>query len=266
MLAGPREWPCKGNEQSPINVVTKNTKFSKDLKPFHFKGYDEENDFGIKNNGHSAELTLIGGKEISISGGGLGGTYTAQQLHFHWGSSEILGSEHSIDGERYAAELHVVHQRNPSSRSESGGQTSGTGRTIAVLGFFIEETEADNSKYNGIIQALSSLKEKVKLQDLIPDEKELELFYRYNGSLTTPYCNETVTWTLFPKTILLGKKQLEAFYSKLNYSADALMVENFRPIQKLGARTVYTSGVEAVLSQSRHLLLSFIVAYIVSTS
>lgn len=45
-----------------------------------------------------------------MSGGGLDGTYSALQFHFHWGSSDMLGSEHSIDGERYEAEV-----GNPSS-------------------------------------------------------------------------------------------------------------------------------------------------------
>ncbi|CAI9544332.1 unnamed protein product, partial [Staurois parvus] len=212
-------------------------------------------------------------KGIQISEGGLTGTYTAAQLHFHWGSSGMPGSEHSIDGERYAAELHIVHTKDSSGRSESGGATTGTERTIAVLGFFIEEGPTDNTKYGNIINALNTIRSKdsttvlnVKLQDLIPEEIYLEHFYRYDGSLTTPECYETVIWTVFPETIKLSRDQLDAFYTKLNYSADAVMVENFRPVQKLGGRTVYTSGVEAVLSCSRHLLLALIVTYIASTS
>lgn len=274
---GPREWKtigsCGKSEQSPINIVTKNTEFKNTLTAFHFSGYDLANDLTITNNGHSAQLSLEG-KGITMSGGGLDGTYSALQFHFHWGSSDMLGSEHSIDGERYEAELHIVHSKTASSRSSSGGETTGSGRTIAVLGFFIEETTVNNAKYDSIIAALDKIRATgtnttvsgVKLQELIPEEKYLEHFYRYDGSLTTPTCDETVTWTVFPETIKLGTSQLKAFYTKLNYSADAVMVENFRPIQELGNRTVYTSGVEAVLSHSRYLLLSLIVAYVASTS
>ncbi|KAM5180676.1 carbonic anhydrase 4 [Mantella aurantiaca] len=268
---GPREWTtigsCNKKEQSPINIITKKTEF-KDLKQFTFSGYDAEHDAELKNNGHSAQLNLNTQAEITISGGGLEGTYKASQLHFHWGSSNMLGSEHSIDGERYAAELHIVHNSKSSGRAESGGETTANGRNIAVLGFFIEETTDDNSKYSSIIEALNNIRtngnsttvSKVKLQDLIP-EKNLEYFYRYDGSLTTPDCNETVIWTVFPETIKLGENQLEKFYTKLNYSAHAFMAENFRPVQKMGDRKVYTSGVEAVLSHSRHLFISFIDEY-----
>ncbi|XP_077338268.1 carbonic anhydrase 4 [Lithobates pipiens] len=250
---GPREWKtigsCGKNEQSPINIVTKNTEFKNTLKAFQFSGYDAPHDLTIVNNGHSAQLSLEG-KGITISGGGLDGTYSALQFHFHWGSSDMLGSEHSIDGERYPAELHIVHTTTASSRSSSGGETTGSGRTIAVLGFFIEEITDNNVKYESIITALNNIRatgtnttvSAVKLQDLIPEEKYLEHFYRYDGSLTTPTCDETVTWTVFPETIKLGNKQLEAFYTKLNYSSDAVMAENYRPVQDLGERKVYTSG------------------------
>ncbi|XP_018427118.1 PREDICTED: carbonic anhydrase 4-like [Nanorana parkeri] len=249
---GPKQWTtidsCNGNEQSPINIVTNNTQYNKDLKPFNFSGYDSKNNFNLTNNGHSAELSFEGGTEITISGGGLEGTYKAAQLHFHWGNSDMLGSEHSIDGERYAAELHIVHKKD-SSRSDTSGGTTGGKRTIAVLGFFIEESANDNPKYNGIVQALNDITLKgksttvsqVKLQELIPEAKDLKHFYRYDGSLTTPGCDESVTWTVFHKKITLGKSQLQAFYTKLNYSMNAVMVENFRPIQKLNVRTVYTS-------------------------
>lgn len=35
-------------------------------------------------------------------------------------------------------------------------------------------------------------------------------FYRYEGSLTTPNCNEVVIWTLFTNTIPISKKQVSA--------------------------------------------------------
>jgi len=49
--------------------------------------------------------------------------YKLLQMHFHW-----RGSEHRINGKRYAAELHLVHQskKNPSK--------------LAVLGFLFAVT------------------------------------------------------------------------------------------------------------------------------
>jgi len=31
-------------------------------------------------------------------------------IHFHWGSPSNKGSEHSINNERYDAEIHIVHK------------------------------------------------------------------------------------------------------------------------------------------------------------
>lgn len=44
--------------------------------------------------------------EVEVSGGGLNGTYSAIQFHFHWGdTAHHSGSEHKIDGFRYPMEV-----------------------------------------------------------------------------------------------------------------------------------------------------------------
>lgn len=46
--------------------------------------------------------------EIEVSGGGLDGTYSALQFHFHWGQTDFTnhpGSEHTVDGHRYPMEV-----------------------------------------------------------------------------------------------------------------------------------------------------------------
>ena len=37
----------------------------------------------------------------------LEGEYHLGQFHFHWGSAEDKGSEHTVDGKRYFAEVHL---------------------------------------------------------------------------------------------------------------------------------------------------------------
>ena len=41
----------------------------------------------------------------ALEGGPLGGQHTLVQFHFHWGKSSESGSEHSVDGRVYAAEV-----------------------------------------------------------------------------------------------------------------------------------------------------------------
>ena len=43
-----------------------------------------------------------------VNGGGLLGNFTTAQFHLHWGSSDSKGSEHTIDGKQYAAEVNGI--------------------------------------------------------------------------------------------------------------------------------------------------------------
>ena len=45
----------------------------------------------------------------------------------------------------------------------------------------------------------------VPLLSLLPIN--LNNYYRYEGSLTTPPCRETVTWTLFPDLVDISARQ-----------------------------------------------------------
>ena len=49
----------------------------------------------------------------------------------------------------------------------------------------------------------------VPFQNLVPTETTS--FYRYNGSLTTPACNQVVTWTVFDTPISMSENQARLF-------------------------------------------------------
>lgn len=57
-----------------------------------------------ENNGHSLKIT-VPSFTYFVYGGGLEGNFTTAQFHLHWGSSDSKGSEHTIDGKQYAAEV-----------------------------------------------------------------------------------------------------------------------------------------------------------------
>ena len=58
----------------------------------------------------------------NVSGGGLPGVYTTVQFHLHWGSNNNKGSEHTMDGLMYPAEVCYVDDMYP------GGFPSENGR------------------------------------------------------------------------------------------------------------------------------------------
>ena len=72
------------------------------------------------------------------------------------------------------------------------------------LGVLIEVGGKDNKYYEPIIHRLQSVKTensiKVDMKTLDMTKlfpRDLNEFYRYEGSLTTPKCNEVATWTVF---------------------------------------------------------------------
>lgn len=58
------------------------------------------------------------------------------------------------------------------------------------------------------------------VRHLLPDS--LDRFYRYNGSLTTPPCFQTVSWTLFNDSIRVSRRQVRLFSQESIMSSIAL--------------------------------------------
>jgi len=38
----------------------------------------------------------------------LTGTYRLEQFHFHWGTNDKKGSEHTVNGKMYASEVYLT--------------------------------------------------------------------------------------------------------------------------------------------------------------
>ncbi|CAM5104572.1 unnamed protein product [Natator depressus] len=277
--AEPRLWNtvnvvCGKDEQSPINIVTNKVEYKGDLKPFTFEGYNtnQSSHWTIVNNGHTVKVSLSG--SAKIGGGGLQNKYKAIEFHFHWGTKLSKGyspgSEHSIDGERYAMELHIVHMKEDFSTTEQAVKDK---EGLAVLGFFIK-TGAKNENYESLIAILNEVAVKgsqknmlsLPLESLIPAKENLTRYYRYSGSLTTPNCYQAVVWTIFQEPIILSESQVVNFLEKLYFSENKTlqMTDNFRPVQPLSNRIVYRSDVSVVQPPAKALLVIPTLIYLMS--
>ncbi|XP_019723252.1 carbonic anhydrase 4-like [Hippocampus comes] len=253
--SGPDEWgvifpQCGGRSQSPVNIVTGNVVADQRLTPLHLVGYQGAFQGNLSNNGHTAQMDLPAG--MQIKGGNLPGTYKALQLHFHWGGDGGPGSEHTIDGERYPMEMHLVHIKEQySSLSRAVSEPAG----VAVLGFFFQESNSANKKFDALIKALRRIPRPsnkttvrgISLQMFLPAPADMSRYFRYDGSLTTPDCAQAVVWTLFEKAVPLSRQQLSAF-SQLAFSSGRPMVNTFRPVQPRNGRRVSRSGGPAAAS------------------
>lgn len=259
---GPDSWGmlsehCSGKAQSPINIITRNAVPDERLIAFQLTGHQKTFHGNLTNNGHTVQLDLP--SNIRIQGGNLPVTYKALQLHLHWGKDGGPGSEHTVDGEQFPMEMHIVFIKEEyNSLTQAVTDRAG----VTVLGFLFQESISDNKKFDPFIDALKRITLPssnttlggVSLDMFILPQENMSRYFRYSGSLTTPNCSEAVTWTLFESTIPLSRKQLAAF-STLQFSQGKYMVKTYRPVQPLNGRQVhYSEG--RVFAVSGMLLIS----------
>ena len=111
---GPDTWPakfCSGLHQSPINLDSTSARPTYN-KPLEFSSaYRQPIRGSLSSNGQTLEFSPHDGSKLAISGASLGyRRYEVVQFHFHWGSSNVKGSEHTINGQSFPLEMHVVHK------------------------------------------------------------------------------------------------------------------------------------------------------------
>uniref|UniRef100_A0A8C2MBN7 Carbonic anhydrase n=1 Tax=Cricetulus griseus TaxID=10029 RepID=A0A8C2MBN7_CRIGR len=92
-----------------------------------------------------------------MKGGPLSGTYRLIQFHFHWGSSDGHGSEHTVNKTKYAAELHLVHWN---TKYGDFGKAVQHPDGLAVLGIFLKIGPATKGLQK-VLDALESIKTKM---------------------------------------------------------------------------------------------------------
>ncbi|XP_016047388.1 carbonic anhydrase 14 isoform X2 [Erinaceus europaeus] len=184
---------------------------------------------------------------------GLPRKYVAAQLHLHWGQKGSTGgSEHQINSEATAAELHIVHYDCDSYNSLSEAAQSPQG--LAVLGILIEVGDTENPVYEHILSHLHEIRHKdqktlvpsFNMRGLLP--LQLWQFFRYNGSLTTPPCYQSVLWTVFSQRAQISRAQLEKLQETLFSTEEGLsselLAQNYRVPQQLNQRTVFASFIQ----------------------
>jgi carbonic anhydrase len=210
-----------GMKQSPIDIVPGNAlaaSFSKLLfkyKPTPLK---------IENTGHYVEVPYDPTSYLYV-GSQPTDVYKLVQFHFH------APSEHTINGVRYDAELHLVH-------------TNAIGET-AVIGVLLSSSAAGLPIFDTIMANSPTstgeieLPEEVNVFDLLPFRKG---FYRYAGSLTTPACSESVQWFLMQDPVPIMPGAVAKLHSVIslfpNYGG---YQNNNRPVANQNGRSVLKS-------------------------
>lgn len=168
----------------------------------------------ICNDGHTIEQEYEAGSTLSFEGV----TYDLLQFHFH------TLSEHTIDGERGAMELHAVFRNDASGDLAVIGMLYDVGEENEFLALFDDRLpvkKGDETDDAGT---------EVDLAEGLTDAAE---YYTYPGSLTTPPCSPIVTWIVLKERAELSADQFKAFRDILG--------NDFRPLQERNGRTIRTT-------------------------
>ncbi|CAC5395514.1 CA [Mytilus coruscus] len=206
---------CIGLRQSPVNIKTNDVIKNNRIVPFDFS--DLENTDGvemeIRNNGHAVIIDFPDHQPL-IKGGGLQETLQLREFHFHWGSNSQWGSEHTINGHRYAM--------------EAGKHNPNYDKIVSMLPYI----RSPGSKI---------VLNKFPVLDLFPETTTC--WYRYCGSFTTPPCTEDIIWTVFKQSISMSEYQINAFRALMGAPGmfEYNIVDTFRPVQPLWQRKVTLS-------------------------
>jgi carbonic anhydrase len=192
-----------GRAQSPIDILGAQ---QTDLVRLTFNY--QSSALNIFNNGHTIQVNYDAGSSLVYNET----PYELIQFHFH------TPSEHTLNGEVFNMELHLVH------RDSSGN--------LAVVGVLLREGEQDNAVFAPIFDNLPAKQGDpqqteltVSATDLLPQE---HLYYTYLGSLTTPPCTQGVRWLVLQQPVEISAAQLQAFESIFEHKA--------RPVQPLNNR------------------------------
>lgn len=203
-----------GTEQSPI-----------DIRPSLLSGlgsllntpdniqfnYQSLTNFPVQNNGNTIQVNYpfpSGTSTMTVGGK----TYQLVQFHLH------THSEHLINGEAAALELHLVHQA-------SDGE-------LAVVGVMMENGAINNdlqTVFANMPQStgVNTANGTINASNFLPANRS---YYTYEGSLTTPPCSEGVKWIVLKNPITASQAQIDAFTN--------IFQVNARPVQNVNGRII----------------------------
>jgi len=243
------EWALcnQGLRQSPIDLVPSELLYDPGLEEVFITPNKVQGK--VFNTGHTATFKVDPGNHhlVNITGGSLSYHYQVSSVVLHWGEDMTGGSEHTVGGHAAALEVQLLGYNGELYSSEAAAVKSPNGGVgVAVLAQVGDRT---NEELEKIIKAASKLKyagssttlSSISLSSLVPSTSQM---ITYEGSLTQPGCQESVTWIIPNKPIYITVKQLELLKTLMQGTVEdprAPLAGNLRPTQPTNGRLVRTN-------------------------
>ena len=196
-----------GKQQSPIDITGY---VEGDAEPLSFSyGTDAKE---VRNDGKAVHFDYAPGNTMSIGQKSL----TLISAHMH------SPSEHLLDGVSFAAELHMIHQDADDNLAVVGqffrlGEPSPAVQAILDAAPATGETDADGIGLNAGTYTPG-----------------VSGYFRYDGSKTTPPCDEPVDWYVMRATKTISQQQVDRLLRLSGGPSN-------RPVQPIGDRVIIAS-------------------------
>jgi len=273
---GPKTWgdKCGGKKQSPININLRKLKRGRGGSRLFAHNYWRKvyGTYTIKNNGHALQIDLPKRPAFILRKGRK--SYVPLQVHIHFDPITGKGSEHTVNGKKYFAEIHIVHRNSKyTQKKDIMGNKDG----LLVVGIFVDLVKGSANPAGDLDFSFARMQEKVHVPNnhdsfamqvfaegakltkegqskkipafplawLLPRVPVAGVkpdFVNYKGSLTTPPCSEIVDWVVITGRKLEISAKTANLFKKVKNSNKKPMAGNNRPVQKLGRRYVFGMG------------------------
>jgi len=262
------DWSCNGRKQSPINIMTDQVRQKDPTNPPNLRltvAGNKPITGELKNTGYAPKFYLGDGSTVKLAGGLLQERYLLKEFLFHFGCNDTAGSEHTIDGNTYPIELHMVFWDNTNYGSFELAAQGEDGLAVVAVLYELPMAKSSSTPANvaleKIAQLLNSIVDEnsshmvtqsaaIHIEDLAPllvSPDITDRFYKYKGSLTTPGCYESVTWFVMNNHPQITEKELLAFRNLKSSRAHAQgknagrMCNNFRNTMPLNGRQIHSN-------------------------